>query len=62
MRNLASSTVNTTYKLNSEEEQVSDLIYISDAELSARKYKIVVNPKVKAIGNQGDVLTKTVIN
>ena len=46
MINFVSSTINTICTLHNEEEQVSDLSYISDdvnAEPSAHLYKLVVN-------------------
>ena len=55
MRSLRSSTIGTIDTLYREEDEVSELSYISDAAPSARMYKLVVNPKVKAIGNQGDL-------
>ena len=55
MRSLGSLTIDTIDTLYREEDEVSELSYISDAEPSACMYKLVVNPKVKDIGNQGDV-------
>lgn len=45
MRTLASATLNIIDTSHSEEEQVSDLSYISDVEPSPHLYKFIVNTK-----------------